>query len=170
MTIAKTRVEIEFVRIVAILLTALTFIILSGCVAGSPSIDKLPTPQDKPSKPPDLPGFVPVLAQTANKEGDPLSVVSEPYQNGKGMIFIKGTRITGTGGVAVYEWYKAALEENGWEIGYDVPYDDKFESAALTGIKDNILLSLRIMYDAGSGSIEISYYGTKNLEKENGQK
>lgn len=167
---AKTRVEIDFVRIIAILLTALTFIILCGCVAGSPSIDKLPSPKDKPPKPPDLPGFVPVLSQSYDKEGDPLRVVSEPYQSGEGMVYIKGTRITSTGGVAVYDWYKAALEENGWEIGYDVPYDDQFESAALTGLKDKILLSLRIMYEAGGGNIEISYYGTKNLEKEDGQR
>lgn len=157
-------------RIIAILLTALTIIIQSGCVAGSPSIDKLPTPQDKPAKPPDLPGFVPIFSQSRDKDGDPLRVVSEPYLDGKGMIFIRGTRVTASGGQVVYEWYKEALEEFGWETSYDVPYDDQFESAALTGLKDNILLSLRIMYEVGSGNIEISYYGTKNLEEEGEQR
>lgn len=163
MTISKTRVEIDFVRIIAILLTV---IILNGCTAGSPTIVKMPTPQDMPAKPPELPGFVPVYPHSTDKEGDALRVVYEPFQNDEGIVYIRGTRISTSSGGTIYDWYRMAFDEYDWETTYEVPYDSTFESAALTGLKDNIMLSIRIMFEQGSGNIEISYYAIKNSNKE----
>ncbi len=135
-------------------------IALASCTSGSPSIIKLPTPQDRPQVPSKVPEYIPVYSPSDDEPTDPLRMVNERLGNSEAVRTVLGTRTSDAPTKRVYEWYRQEFLDRQWEMLYDLPYDEKSLAARLTCQKDGLALSVEINLDPIRNITIISYIGT----------